>query len=56
MDTLAEKTEGFSGSDLRELCRNAAIYRVRDLIRAEHQNLTQAPHKLATDREYVSFI
>lgn len=30
---LAESTEGFSGSDLRELCRNASVYRVRDFMR-----------------------
>merc|ERR1719244_1980108 len=28
---LAKLTEGYSGSDLRELCRAAAVYRVRDL-------------------------
>jgi len=28
---LAKLTEGFSGSDLRELCRSAAINRVRDM-------------------------
>ncbi|KAG8230440.1 hypothetical protein J437_LFUL014704 [Ladona fulva] len=27
---LAESTAYFSGSDLRELCRNASLYRVRD--------------------------
>uniref|UniRef100_A0A0K8R5Z9 Putative 26s proteasome regulatory subunit n=1 Tax=Ixodes ricinus TaxID=34613 RepID=A0A0K8R5Z9_IXORI len=32
---IARQTEGFSGSDLRELCRNAALYRVRDLLREE---------------------
>ncbi|CAN7993298.1 unnamed protein product [Ixodes hexagonus] len=32
---IARQTEGFSGSDLRELCRNAALYRVRDLLRDE---------------------
>ncbi|KAH9361827.1 hypothetical protein HPB48_003764 [Haemaphysalis longicornis] len=32
---IARVTEGFSGSDLRELCRNAALYRVRDLLRNE---------------------
>lgn len=30
---LAVATEGFSGSDLRELCRNASVYRVRDYMR-----------------------
>jgi len=29
---VAEATDGFSGSDLREVCRIAAIHRVRDLV------------------------
>jgi len=31
--TLAELTEGLSGSDLRELCRNAAMVPVREFMR-----------------------
>ena len=30
---LSDETEGLSGSDLRELCRSAAILRVRELMR-----------------------
>lgn len=30
---LAKMTEGFSSSDLHELCRNASVYRVRDYLR-----------------------
>jgi SpoVK/Ycf46/Vps4 family AAA+-type ATPase len=29
---LAQLSDNFSGSDLRELCRTAAVYRVRDLM------------------------
>jgi len=29
---LAKLTEGYSGSDLREMCRAAAVYRVKDLV------------------------
>lgn len=34
--TLAKHTEGFSGSDLQELCRNASIYRIRDYIYTQY--------------------
>jgi len=32
LDMIARKTEGLSGSDLRELCRSAALCRVRELM------------------------
>jgi SpoVK/Ycf46/Vps4 family AAA+-type ATPase len=35
---LAKLTEGYSGSDLRELCRAGAMQRVRDM-RAEDEEL-----------------
>lgn len=33
MTTLAELTQGLSGSDLREMCRNAAMVPVREFVR-----------------------
>lgn len=35
---LAKMAEGFSGSDLQELCRNASVYRVRDYLRTHTQD------------------
>ncbi|KJA23297.1 hypothetical protein HYPSUDRAFT_40129 [Hypholoma sublateritium FD-334 SS-4] len=35
---LAEQTEGLSGSDLRELCRNAAMVPVREFMRSSTGN------------------
>ncbi len=39
LDQLAKITEGFSGSDLRELCRTAAVYGMRDSLK----NTTEDP-------------
>lgn len=33
LQRLSKLTNGMSGSDLRELCRNASVYRVREFIR-----------------------
>lgn len=38
VERLAKMTEGFSGSDLQELCRDASIYRVRDYLRTHTQD------------------
>ncbi|XP_018026005.1 outer mitochondrial transmembrane helix translocase [Hyalella azteca] len=32
LHVVATKTESFSGSDLRELCRNASVYRLREFM------------------------
>lgn len=34
IDLLAARTEGFSGSDLQELCRNAAMVPVKEFMRS----------------------
>ncbi|XP_015604142.1 ATPase family AAA domain-containing protein 1-B [Cephus cinctus] len=41
---LAKMTEGFSGSDIQELCRNASVYRIRDYLRSHTQETSSKPH------------
>ncbi|CAH1977676.1 unnamed protein product [Acanthoscelides obtectus] len=48
IEALARSTEGFSGSDLRELCRNASVYRVRDYLR----NHIEHPRSNEDEDEY----
>lgn len=36
---LAKVTNTFSGSDLRELCRNASVYRIRSFLREHEKEL-----------------
>lgn len=48
---LAEQTEGFSGSDLREVCRDAALYRVRDFIRKQQMKQITQQLRLQQDEE-----
>ena len=38
MEQLASYTNGHSGSDLRELCRNAAMVPVREYVRSASVN------------------
>jgi ATPase family AAA domain-containing protein 1 len=38
MHTIADRSIGFSGSDLKELCRNAAMMPVRDYVRETGEN------------------
>lgn len=34
LDILADQTDGFSGSDLQELCRNAAMVPLKEYMRS----------------------
>lgn len=49
--TLAKQTEGFSGSDLQELCRNASIYRIRDYLHT-HDGMHSSHTSSTDDEEY----
>lgn len=40
LNRIAKLTNGFSGSDIRELCRNASVYRIRNYMRKENANKT----------------
>ena len=50
LELISSQTDGFSGSDLKELCRNAAIYRVRDYLKAEKEDsLNETFHPASSD-------
>jgi len=38
IEALAEATDGLSGSDLREMCRNAAMVPVREFMQSTNDN------------------
>nr|CAD7403608.1 unnamed protein product [Timema cristinae] len=53
LNRMSKMTENFSGSDLRELCRNASVYRVRDYMRvsnAKNSVSAVAPVRTVTAR------
>uniref|UniRef100_A0A1A9WWC6 AAA+ ATPase domain-containing protein n=1 Tax=Glossina brevipalpis TaxID=37001 RepID=A0A1A9WWC6_9MUSC len=41
-ERLSKLTNGFSGSDLREMCRNASVFRMREFMRATDKNRSGA--------------
>ena len=46
---LAEETDGLSGSDLKELCRNAAMRPMREFIREagdDHEMLSRSQEEV----------
>ena len=53
---ISDQTEGFSGSDLKELCRNAAIYRVRDYLKAEREDAENETFHTASSEPQSSVI
>lgn len=54
---LAEQSEGLSGSDLKELCRNAAMRPMREFMRqadGDHEKLAQSQHEVCHPRGVVA--
>lgn len=41
LESIAKLTEGFSGSDIRELCRMSAVYGMRDSINSDDPKLEE---------------
>merc|ERR1711881_359011 len=42
LSRLSKLTEGFSGSDIREACRTASVYRMREITSFPKENITKA--------------
>ena len=56
---VASQAEGYSGSDLNELCRTAALYRVREYLDREmqmHSDSDEDGFHLALENRYISDI
>lgn len=52
--TLAMKSSGFSGSDLKEMCRNASMYRLKEYLRDNpNLELQQPSNSTETDKNFV---
>jgi SpoVK/Ycf46/Vps4 family AAA+-type ATPase len=59
LEKIAEETEGFSGSDLKELCRNAAMLRVRELrsrVLANDITLNQSDLRAITGEDFKNAV
>jgi len=51
LDELARRTDGLSGSDLKELCRNAAMTPVREYMKKMERDLTAMANMTSQDLE-----
>jgi len=49
IQNLAQQTENFSGSDLRELCRTAAVYRLRHLLDVSDSEESESLRPISID-------
>ncbi len=54
IEKISKMTEGFSSSDLRELCRAAAVYGMRDSLKNNKDNNPQL-EKLNMDHFLLAF-
>jgi ATPase family AAA domain-containing protein 1 len=49
IDRLVSATEGFSGSDIKEMCRNASMVPLREYLRVHRADLDQRNVKASTE-------
>jgi SpoVK/Ycf46/Vps4 family AAA+-type ATPase len=56
---LSKLTEGFSGSDIREACRTASVYRMREISSSIEENLRKTKSgmtgpNISSEKEEIS--